>query len=462
MAIDLEKLGIKIWKVSELNDMVKSKLESSFGYIWVVGEISNWKINTSGHAYFTLKDEEAEISAVMFAGRLHSLKFRPENGMEVLVYGLVTLYGKRGTYQIVVEEVEPRGMGALQIAFEQLKKKLAEEGLFDEAHKKPLPFLPRKIGIVTSPTGAAIRDILKVLSRRFANLHIILYPAKVQGEGAANEIVAGIKFLDNYGVDVIIVGRGGGSLEDLWAFNEEIVVRAVYEANTPIISAVGHEVDYTLTDFAADVRAPTPSAAAEIVVREQRVLLETIKDLEKRLHQSLSVSLSQLRYKLEVLLKHRGFDRLSQIIVENKQFLAELLDTLIRWWEKKKEYYSRLIDSAEYSLQIYAPLNRIRLLKERLTHSKKHLEQTVKTLISNKKINFYPKINRLDALSPLRVMSRGYSLVWLEPEHKLIRDANQLKPGDSLNIRFFKGEASATVKKIKQSENNSDAGGNKI
>lgn len=462
MAIDLEKLGVKIWKVSELNDMVKNKLESSFGYIWVVGEISNWKVNTSGHAYFTLKDEEAEISAVMFAGRLHSLKFRPENGMEVIVYGLVTLYGKRGTYQIVVEDVEPRGMGALQIAFEQLKKKLAEEGLFDKAHKKPLPFLPRKIGIVTSPTGAAIRDILKVLSRRFANLHIILYPAKVQGEGAAKEIVAGIKFLDNYGVDVIIVGRGGGSLEDLWAFNEEIVVRAVYEANTPIISAVGHEVDYTLTDFAADVRAPTPSAAAEIVVREQKVLLETIKDLEKRLHQSLSMSLNQLQYKLEVLLKHRGFDRLSQIIIENKQFLAELYDTLLRWWEKKKESYTRFIDNAEYSLHIYAPLNRIRLLKERLTHSKKHLGQSVKTLISNKKINFYPVLNRLDALSPLRVMSRGYSLVWLEPKHKLIRDANQLKAGDSLNIRFFKGEASATVKKIKQSENDSDAGGTKV
>lgn len=449
MAVDLEKIGIRIWKISELNEAVKTLLEDSIGYIWVTGEISNWKINTSGHAYFTLKDEEAEVSAVMFSSRLCSLKFKPENGMEVIVYGLITLYAKRGSYQIVVEDIEPRGMGALQLAFEQLKKKLAEEGLFDESHKKPLPFLPQKIGIVTSPTGAAIRDILKVLSRRFANLHVILYPARVQGEGAADEIVAGIKFLDNYGVDVIIVGRGGGSLEDLWAFNEEIVVRAVYEANTPIISAVGHEVDYTLTDFAADVRAPTPSAAAEMVVREQRVLLENIKDLEQRLRRSVSTILNQYAHKLEVLLKHRGFDKFSQIINENKQYLAELLENILRWWEKKRDLYSQRLANAEYGLQLGAPLYRVRLLKERLISSRKHLEQGIRTMLNQERITLYPLVNKLDALSPLRVMSRGYSLVWLEPKHILVREASQVMPGNLLNVRFFKGEVSAIVEQVK-------------
>jgi len=462
MGIDLAKLGVRIWKVSELNEAVKNLLENSIGYIWVTGEISNWKVNTSGHAYFTLKDEDAEVSAVMFSGRLSTLKFRPENGMEVIVYGLITLYNKRGTYQIVAEDIEPRGMGALQIAYEQLKKKLAEEGLFDEAHKKPLPFLPRKIGIVTSPTGAAIRDILKVLSRRFANLHIILYPAKVQGDGAAKEIVAGIKFLDNYGVDVIIVGRGGGSLEDLWAFNEEIVVRAVYEANTPIISAVGHEIDYTLTDFAADVRAPTPSAAAEIVVREQRELLQTIDDLRKRLRQSIELKLTQYQHRLEVLKKHRGFDRLLQFINEKKQLTGELKDDLVRWWERKHDAYSKAINKALYSLHLFAPLNRVGTLKERLVSSQKQLMQSGNAFIKHKKLQFIPLINKLDTLSPLRVLGRGYSLVWLEPAHILVREASQLKLGDSLNIRFFKGEATATVNEVKKPENNQDTGGNEI
>ncbi|MCX8065417.1 MAG: exodeoxyribonuclease VII large subunit [Candidatus Hydrogenedentes bacterium] len=459
MAVDLGKVGGRIWKVSELNEAVKNLLEGSLGYIWVSGEVSNWKINTSGHAYFTLKDEGSEISAVMFSSRIALLKFRPENGMEVIAYGLVTLYSKRGTYQIVVEDIEPKGMGALQIAFEQLKKKLAEEGLFDEAHKKPLPFLPRKIGIVTSPTGAAIRDILKVLSRRFANLHIVLYPAKVQGEGSANEIVSGIKFLDNYGVDVIIVGRGGGSLEDLWTFNEEIVVRAVYEAKTPIISAVGHEIDYTLTDFAADVRAPTPSAAAEMVVREQRELLENIKDFEKRLLRNISMILNQYVHKLEVLLKHRGFDKISHIINEDKQYLADLFESLQRWWEKQRNAYSQRIVNAEYRLQLVAPLNRVRLLRERLISSEKHLKQGIKSLLNQKRITLYPMLNKLDVLSPLRVLSRGYSLVWLEPKHVLVKETNQIKRGDLLNIRFFKGEASVTVEEILPFKGNDNVGG---
>jgi hypothetical protein len=255
----------EIWTVSQLTRRVKNLLETQISYVWVSGEISNYRVSPAGHAYFTLKDAESQIDAVMFRGKLMGLRFGPENGLEVIVYGLVTVYEKRGAYQIVCDEMQPKGMGALQLAFEKLRKKLQQEGLFEESHKKPLPLLPRRIGVVTSPTGAAIRDILNVIRRRFANVHIILWPARVQGDEAAPEIVEGIRVLDAWGVDVMIVGRGGGSLEDLWPFNEEIVVRAVYEARTPIISAVGHEIDYTLTDFAADVRAPTPSAAAELV-----------------------------------------------------------------------------------------------------------------------------------------------------------------------------------------------------
>ncbi|MCP4643011.1 MAG: exodeoxyribonuclease VII large subunit, partial [bacterium] len=274
---------------------MKSLLESDVGKVWVSGEISNWRVSPAGHAYFTLKDENSQVDAVMFRGRMSRLQFEPEGGLEVIIHGLVTVYERRGNYQIVCEEMHPKGLGALQLAFEKLKKQLQEEGLFDEDHKKPLPMLPRRIGIVTSPTGAAIRDILNVINRRFANVHVIHYPARVQGEEAAPEIVAGIRALDAFGVDVMIIGRGGGSLEDLWPFNEEAVVRAVFDAQTPIISAVGHEIDFALTDFAADMRAPTPSAAAELVVRERAALVDGVRRLGQRLGQSMTHRIESAR-----------------------------------------------------------------------------------------------------------------------------------------------------------------------
>ncbi len=258
----MQTQSAEIWTVGQLTRRVKTLLEREISSVWVSGEISNWRVSPAGHAYFTLKDKESQIDAVMFRGRLSGVRFDPESGLQVVVFGLVTVYEKRGNYQIVCEEMQPLGMGALQLAFERLRKKLEAEGLFAEEHKKPIPAFPQRIGVVTSPTGAAIRDILHVLGRRFANVHVILFPARVQGDGVAADIVEGIRTLDAWGVDVMIVGRGGGSLEDLWPFNEEAVVRAVYEANTPVISAVGHEIDFTLCDFAADLRAPTPSAAA--------------------------------------------------------------------------------------------------------------------------------------------------------------------------------------------------------
>ncbi|HIJ73970.1 MAG TPA: exodeoxyribonuclease VII large subunit, partial [Candidatus Hydrogenedentes bacterium] len=314
----------EIWTVSQLTRRVKNLLEAEISYVWVSGEISNWRVSPAGHAYFNLRDEDSQVDVVMFRGKLMQLRFGPENGLEVIIHGLVTVYEKRGNYQIVCDEMEPKGLGALQLAFEKLKRKLDEEGLFDEAHKKPLPVLPRRIGVVTSPTGAAIRDILNVLERRFANVHVILFPARVQGDEAAEEIVEGIRALDEFGVDVMIVGRGGGSLEDLWPFNEEIVVRAVYQVETPIISAVGHEIDFALTDFAADLRAPTPSAAAELVVQEREALVKNVQGVRQRMTQAIAYRLEQTRNRLALARSCYLFQRPEEVVRQRRQQLDEL------------------------------------------------------------------------------------------------------------------------------------------
>ncbi len=314
----------EIWTVSQITRRIKGLLEEQIGNIWIAGEISNWKLAASGHAYFTLKDQDSQIDAVIFRGSLRRVRFDPENGLEILAHGRVTVYERRGNYQVVLSDMQPKGVGALQLAFEQLKKKLGAEGLFAEEHKKPLPMLPRRIGVVTSPTGAAIRDILNVLERRFANVHVLIHPARVQGDGAAAEIVAGIRALDDYGVDVMIVGRGGGSLEDLWPFNEEAVVRAVFEARTPVISAVGHEVDFALTDFAADLRAPTPSAAAELVVRERQALVDRIEALRRRLGGGLRQWLDRARYRLGAATGSFVFQRPEELLRQPRQECDEL------------------------------------------------------------------------------------------------------------------------------------------
>ncbi|MEE9165043.1 MAG: exodeoxyribonuclease VII large subunit, partial [Nitrospinota bacterium] len=260
----------QVYTVTEITRAIKFSLETEFPRVWIEGEISNLRIPSSGHMYLTIKDEESQIKVVMFRSGKSQLKFGPKDGDQVIVKGKITVYEPRGEYQIVIDYMEPKGIGALQLAFQQLKEKLSKEGLFDEELKKSLPLLPQKIGIITSPTGAAVRDILNIIDRRFPNVHILIAPVKVQGEGAAQEIAAAVKDLNKIkGVDVIIVGRGGGSIEDLWAFNEEVVARAIFESEIPVISAVGHEIDFTISDFVADLRAPTPSAAAELVVRDK-------------------------------------------------------------------------------------------------------------------------------------------------------------------------------------------------
>lgn len=440
----------EIWSVSQLTRRVKALLEEQVGFVWVSGEISNWRVSPAGHAYFTLKDKDSQIDAVMFRGKLMRLRFSPDSGLEVVVYGQLSVYEKRGNYQIVCDEMQPKGVGALQLAFEKLKRKLAAEGLFDDEHKKPLPLLPRRIGIVTSPAGAAIRDILNVISRRFANVHILLYPARVQGDEAAGEIVEGIRALDAFGVDVMIVGRGGGSLEDLWPFNEEAVVRAVFAAKTPIISAVGHEIDFALTDFAADVRAPTPSAAAELVVREQEALLKKVRDLQGLLSRNVRQLLQVGRHRLAVARGSYVFRKPEELVRQRRQTCDDLrmrLEDAIA--ETVRERRLR-VERAARALALLSPAQQLKRAGERLAALRRRLLQTGVTNMERRRARFEPLKAQLEALSPLAILSRGYALVFKKKGRELVRDAAQLAMGDALTLRFGTGAAESTVTRIEE------------
>ena len=391
----------RFFTISELNQIIKGTLEQELDGLWVVGEVSNFRVPPSGHYYFTLKDDKSQISAVMFRRQGLGLAFAPENGMEVLCFGKVSLYPVRGDLQLYVENMEPRGHGALYLAFEQLKKRLSAEGLFAEARKKALPFLPASIGIVTSEKGAALRDMLRIIGDRYPDRRIIVRPVRVQGEGAAKEIASGITELGGSGqVDVMIVGRGGGSLEDLWAFNEEIVARSIFASPVPVISAVGHEIDFTIADFVADLRAPTPTAAAEVVVPRRSELVDQVMDLEEQLS-------SWMRRKLDLAREDwRGFvKRLAdpeRKLRETQQRVDELSVDLVRRWR-----------------------DRMRQLKDQLVQEG----------------------GRLDALSPLAVLARGYSIAHKIPEEKLVKDTASLDIGDFLRVTFAKGKAICRVER---------------
>lgn len=439
----------EVWTVSQLTRRVKALLEAEVGFVWVAGEISNWRVSPAGHAYFTLKDKDGQLDAVMFRGKLMRLRFSPDNGLDVVVYGQVTVYEKRGSYQVVCEEMQPKGVGALQLAFEKLKRKLADEGLFAEEHKKPLPLLPRRIGIVTSPTGAAIRDILNVINRRFANVHVILYPARVQGDEAAPEIVAGIRALDAYGVDVMIVGRGGGSLEDLWPFNEEIVVRAVYEAQTPVISAVGHEIDFTLTDFAADVRAPTPSAAAELVVREQEELAARIRERKASLVKDMRQALERLRHRIDVVKGSYALRKPGELLRERRQTCDDLRMRLEDAMSEHVRQRRTRLDRTVRALALLSPAHQLRRARERLAGLRPRLLQSGMTATVRVRARLERARARLEALSPVAILERGYALVFRRDGAELVRDASQLGKGETVAVRFGKGGADAKITEIR-------------
>ena len=389
----------KFLTISELNERIKGTLESRLEPLWVQGEISNFRMAPSGHFYFTLKDDKSQICAVMFRRQGTLLRFTPDNGMAVLCFGRVSVYTVRGDLQLYVDDMEPQGQGALALAFEQLKKKLAAEGLFASERKRELPFLPHSIGIVTSGKGAALHDMLRIIDDRYPDRRIVICQVKVQGDGAAREIVEGIANLNRCGaVDVIIAGRGGGSLEDLWAFNEEAVARAIFASQVPVVSAVGHEIDFTIADFVADARAPTPTAAAQMVVPRKRDLVEQVENSAARLASGVGFQIDQLREIFQALV--RRLSDPSRKLRENQQRVDELSIGLTRRLQQ-----------------------RLRQLKDCLAE----------------------RAGRLGALSPLAVLERGYSITHKLPEELIVKSATELQVGDAVRIRFAHGKALCRV-----------------
>jgi exodeoxyribonuclease VII large subunit len=438
-----------ILTVSEVSERIKIVLEDTFFDIWVEGEISNLRTPASGHSYLTLKDEHSQIRAVLFKVQRRYLRFDPKDGMLVIARGRLSLYEPRGEYQLVIDYMEPKGIGALQIAFEQLKARLAQAGLFDDTRKRPLPMLPHGLGIVTSPTGAVIRDMLQILRRRFANLHVCVYPVRVQGEGAAEEITQGIEALNRYpGIDVIIVARGGGSLEDLWAFNAETVARAISASRAPVISAVGHEIDYTIADFVADVRAPTPSAAAELVIRQKSELHAELKVVAQRLERAMQHRLETLRARLEACQQRRVLKDPWAPLQTTEQRLDELNARLARAIRTRLRMAQEVLERGETAIAHLCPLMLVDLLRERLTA----LEQRVITAQGRQVRHGREALERLSAtlqaLSPLAVLARGYSICRHQADGRVIREAQAVAPGMHVDITLWRGSLQCTVEAV--------------
>lgn len=434
----------RILTVSQLTSLIRGVLEENFEHVWVEGEVSNLATPASGHLYFTLKDGAAQIRCVMFRASSRALKFRPRDGMGLIVRGRVTVYDQRGEYQLLVEYLEPRGIGALQLAFIQLKEQLAREGLFADEHKKPIPSLPQKIGVVTSATGAAIHDILTVLNRRFANVEILIRPVKVQGEGAAEEIAGAIDDFNRYGaIDVMIVGRGGGSLEDLWAFNEETVARAIHRSRIPVISAVGHEVDFTIADFVADLRAPTPSAAAELVVKSKEELAARLEFLGHRLIQGVRQVLAERRAGIDGL--SRSLRDPSMLVGHLSQRIDDLSARLGRGAANSVRRHRGSLDLLTTNLRLTNPAVRIERARERAMVLAGQNEALLRRFLDHLREESLVAAARLDTLSPLATMARGYSIVLKLPERRLVTDSARLAPGDRVELRLRRGRVGCCV-----------------
>lgn len=439
-----------ILTVSELTQEIKDILEDKFPDIWVEGEISNLRVPPSGHIYFTLKDDFSQIRAVLFKMQARTLRFLPEDGLQVICRGRVSLYEKRGDYQLILESIEPKGIGALQLAFLQLKERLEKEGLFDPAHKKTIPMVPQIIGIITSPTGAVIQDMLHILERRFENLHILLYPVRVQGEGAALEIVEAIEYFNRRSeVDTIILGRGGGTLEDLWAFNEEVVARAIYHSKIPIISAVGHETDYTISDFVADLRAPTPSAAAELVARDKREIKNVLFYLGGRLENETLQILEGYRTHLSHLIKIFKVPkkRIEEYFLRVDDLISRLR-LLCSWILKsREEEYAHLSES----LQIRNPMQKVRNLRGLISEAKRRMGQNIHYSIKIRRQSVSGVIGKLDSLSPLSILQRGYSITRKLPSLQILRDIVYVKEGDKVEVKLSRGTLICDVEKTEKS-----------
>lgn len=435
-----------VYAVSELNKLIKHKLEDLFPFLWISGEISNLRIPSSGHCYFTLKDPYSQLSAVMFRTQIQSLKFKPEDGLAIIGLGRISVYEPRGSYQVIFEYLEPKGIGGLQIAFEKLKQKLAEEGLFDARHKLQLPVLPKKISVVTSPTGAAIRDFIKVAQRRFANLPLEVVSVAVQGDRAPGEIIHAIRMLNEIKTtDLIVLARGGGSIEDLCAFNDEQVARAIFASKIPIISAIGHETDYTIADFVADLRAPTPSAAAEIAVPAKDDFENQLNEINRKLYQTINNLLKNLKKQINQLvsrIKHprrRLQDSRMRLDDYSIRLLAVFKDSLARKRERVAFRRDRLMHAS--------PLKGVVALKEHVMGVENKIVGALNRLLQDKRAAIVRHAAMLEALHPMAILQRGYSITRSLPDRSIVRCADGVKIDQNLEVLLGKGKLMVTVTK---------------
>jgi exodeoxyribonuclease VII large subunit len=442
----------RVLSVSELNANIRELLEDAFIDVWVEGELSNVKAWNTGHLYFTLKDGAAQIKAVMFRSAVRYLRFKPQDGQHVVARGRISAYEPKGEYQIVCETLEPRGLGQLQMAFEQLKKKLEAAGLFDAARKRPLPLLPRKIGVVTSLDGAAVRDIIKVLSGRYANVHVIIRPARVQGDGAAAEVAQAVRQLGRLaGVDVIIVARGGGSLEDLWAFNEEMVARAIAASPVPVISGVGHQIDFTIADFVADVRAATPSNAAELVLARKDQLRTRIDHLAHRLDAVATQRIQQQRARVHLLTNRRGLVTVRTRVGLRGRHLAELTSALRQAMARRLRQERRDLHDVRVRLEAVDQRRRLANLRARLVAADGQLSARAQDAHHRADRRLRTLAGRLENLSPLAVLSRGYAVCWAADRTTIVRDARSVAPGETVHVGLEHGSIECEVKRSEDS-----------
>jgi exodeoxyribonuclease VII large subunit len=437
----------RVFTVSDLTARIRDLLAKNFTDISVQGEISNCREAQSGHFYFTLKDDRAQIRCVLFKQQRRGMKFRPEDGIQVTVRGSLSVYEARGEYQIYVESLEPVGRGALQLAFEQLKKRLEEEGLFATERKKPLPLLPKRIGVITSPKGAAVRDVVRILTRRFPNVHLTVYPVRVQGEGAATEIVEALRYFHKKrAADVLLLVRGGGSMEDLWAFNEEAVARAIAASGIPVISGIGHESDFTIADFVADVRASTPSAAAELVVQTRREFDKHVADLRETLQSLLRYKILELSRRVHELAGRRGFRRPLDLLRQRRQRADELTSRLALGLRARLESSRKRFTKAHLRVASFDFRAKVAVLRLRLQRRSQELGVRAERLLRRKRERFERLALQLQERGPLKVLERGYAIATDASGH-VLSDAAQIEVGDDVSIRLHRGKLIGEVRR---------------
>jgi exodeoxyribonuclease VII large subunit len=436
----------RVLSVSELTVRIRILLEERFTEVWVEGELSNCRVWNTGHMYFTLKDANAQIKGVMFRSALRYLRFKPQDGLRVVARGRVSVYDPKGEYQVVCEHLEPEGLGALQLAFDQLKERLTREGLFDARRKRPLPAVPRKIGVVTSLDGAAVRDIINVLQRRYANVHIVIRPARVQGEGAALDIARAIAAIGKVtGVDVVIIGRGGGSIEDLWAFNEEVVARAIAGCPVPTISAVGHETDFTIADFVADLRAATPSAAAEMVVARKDDVCARIDRLAHRADAAITGRLHRMTARIRALESRPGYAGFRMRVALRGRHADDLSHDLRRVLRARLAGRERAYQTLRLTLETFDVRRRFGTIRTRLVAADGRLQTAAQRRVHAADASLRGAAARLESLSPLAVLGRGYAVCWNADRTAIVRDASLVNDGDRVHVALEHGELACTV-----------------